>query len=158
MDSGLSWIESSNNTKSELHGFWYVYISSFLIRSRQCPIVSSYDTLLHVCFPNWCFMTTEIMYLQLLIAPGFLLHICPVYTSNWHMEYWLYLCWGFDWEATFSWKEYSSPTGFDNWSSWNTFNGYHFSCMDHVSLKLLVVNFKFSIFSTWDKPALCIFF
>lgn len=55
--------------------------------------------------------------------------LLAVYPCNWYMEHRLYLCWGSYGEAALSWKKCSSPTGFNDWSAWNAFNGYNFSCM-----------------------------
>lgn len=52
-----------------------------------------------------------------------------VYTCNWYMEYRVHLCWGVNWEATFSWEKCCSPAGFDDWFAWDTFIRYHLSGM-----------------------------
>ena len=62
-------------------------------------------------------------------------HDFSVHSSNWHVEHWLHFCRGCKGEATFPRKECRSPAGYDNWPSWNTFYGYHFSRMHRMSWK-----------------------
>ena len=58
-----------------------------------------------------------------------LLLINAVYTCNWYMEYRVHLCWGINWEATFTWEKCCSPARFDDWFAWYTFVRHHLSGM-----------------------------
>lgn len=65
------------------------------------------------------------------------LHSLAVYTSHWHMEHRLHLCWSSNREATFPWKKCCSPIGLDDRSAWDTFVRHNLSGSQIIHLSVI---------------------
>lgn len=78
------------------------------------------------------------------------LHSLAVYTSHWHMEHRLHLCWSSNREATFPWKKCCSPIGLDDRSAWDTFVRHNLSGSQIIHLSVIwlwCLNYSIRIYS-----------